>query len=291
MTGLAILLVVLSAFAHASWNLLVKRATDPVVFTWWLGASASALLLPVAIWLFVSDPPSAAGWPFVAATVLLHTGYFVSLGRAYRHGDMSAVYPLARGLGLALVPILGVAVLRESMSILAAAGAGMIVLGIAAVSHHAGAARPGLSPSRLLRDAGVRYALLTGLTIGGYSIVDKQGVEHVTPFLYMFFLVFGGMLGMLAIIHRQYPRRAFVEEFKRHRASIVAGGLLQFVAYGLVLSAFRLSPVSYVAPFRQIGIVIGLALGALVLRERVGRARLGGVGLITAGAIAIALAP
>ncbi|MBM3957503.1 MAG: EamA family transporter, partial [Gemmatimonadetes bacterium] len=163
--------------------------------------------------------------------------------------------------------------------------------GIAAVSRRAGPAARAFSLAGMLRDPGVRYALLTGLTIAGYSIVDKRGVEHVTPFLYMFLLVLGGMLGMLAVIHRRYPRRAFVEEFRRHRASIVAGGLLQFVAYGLVLSAFRLSPVSYVGPFREIGIVIGVALGALVLREPVDRPRLAGVGLITAGAAAIALAP
>jgi len=113
----------------------------------------------------------------------------------------------------------------------------------------------------------------------------------VTPFLYMFFLVFGGMLGMLAFVHRQYPRQVFVEEFRRHRASIVVAGLLQFLAYGLVLSAFRLSPVSYVGPFREIGIVIGVVLGALVLREHVGRVRMAGAGLITAGAVAMALAP
>ena len=291
MTGLAILLVVLSAFAHASWNLLAKRASNPVVFTWWLEASASVLLLPAAIWLFLSNPPSPAAWPFVAATVLLHVGYFVSLARAYRHGDMSVVYPLARGLGLALIPILGVAVLRESMSVLGALGAGLIVVGIVAVSQQAGGTTRTRSLSRLLRDGGVGYALLAGLTIAGYSIVDKRGVEHVTPFLYMFFLISGGMLGMLAIIHRQYPRSTFVEEFRRHRASIVAGGLLQFLAYGLVLSAFRLSPVSYVGPFREIGIVIGVALSALVLREHVGRACLAGVSLITAGAVAIAVAP
>ena len=291
MTGLAVALVVLSAFAHASWNMLAKRSSDPVVFTWWLEASASVLLIPVAIWLLLADPPSAAGWPFVGATVLLHIAYFVSLGRAYRHGDMSVVYPLARGLGLALIPLLGVAVLGETMSAPAALGAAFIILGIAAVSRPAGAGWRAVSPSRLLSDRGVRYALLTGLTIGGYSIVDKQGVEHVTPFLYMFFLVFGGMLGMLAIIHRQYPRTAFVEEFRRHRASILVGGLLQFLAYGLVLSAFRLSPVSYVGPFREIGIVIGVALGAIVLHERVDRVQAAGVALITAGAIAIALAP
>jgi len=291
MTGLAVLLVVLSAFAHASWNLLAKRASNPVVFTWWLEASGSVLLVPVAIWLFVADPPSAAGWPFVAATVVLHVGYFVWLSRAYRYGDMSMVYPLARGLGLALIPILGVVVLGESMSALAGVGAGAIILGIGAVSLHASPTTRALSLSRLLRDGGVRYAVLTGLTIGAYSIVDKQGVEHVTPFLYMFFLVCGGMLGMLALIHRQYPRKVFMEEFRQHRLSIVAAGLLQFLAYGLVLSALRLSPVSYVGPFREIGIVIGLAFGALVLREHVGRMRLGGVGLITAGAVAIALAP
>jgi len=291
MTGAAILLVVLAAFAHASWNFLTKRASNPELFTWWLGAASSVLLSPLAIWLFWRDPPAPAAWPFVGATVALHIGYFVSLARAYRRGDMSVVYPLARGLGLALIPILGVSLLHESVSLLAALGAASITVGIVAVSRRAGASGSGISISRLLQDGGIRYALLTGLTIGGYSIVDKQGVEHVTPFLYMFFVSCGGMLGMFAFIHREYSRSAFMEVLRRHRLSIVAGALLQFLSYGLVLSAFRLSPVSYVGPFREIGIVIGVALGALVLRERVGRVQIGGVALIAAGAGAIAFAP
>ena len=104
MTGAAIILVLISAVAHATWNLLAKRATRPEVFTWWMTAAGSTIFLPVAIYYFVTDPPNAAGWGYIAATVALHTAYFFSLGRAYKHSDLSLVYPIARGLGIALIP-------------------------------------------------------------------------------------------------------------------------------------------------------------------------------------------
>ena len=81
MTGAAIVLVLISAVAHATWNLLAKRATTPEVFTWWMTAAGSVIFTPVAIYYFVTDPPNAAGWGYIAATVALHTGYFFSLGR------------------------------------------------------------------------------------------------------------------------------------------------------------------------------------------------------------------
>ena len=292
MTVAAIVLVLISAVAHASWNLLAKRATRPEVFTWWMTAAGSTVFLPVAVYYFVTEAPSAAGWGFIAATVALHTVYFFTLGRAYKHSDLSLVYPIARGLGIALIPVLGIAALGEHMSWPAAVGAAFIVGGVLSVGVSGG---PQGGMMRLLRgalnDVGARYAVATGLIIAGYSIIDKQGVQHVPPLLYMFCLSTGGGLGMLALIWRSYTPGDFAAEFRVHRKALVLGGVLQFVAYGLVLTALQLSPVSYVAPFREIGILVGVVLGFYILKERPDRTRITGAVLIAIGAALIALAP
>ena len=293
MTGVAVLLVLISAFAHATWNLLAKRSTTPEVTTWWMSAAATVLMFPVAIVLLVISPPSLAGWVFIAGTIALHVVYFTALGRAYRHGDLSVVYPVARGLGLTLIPLFGVFLLKEEMSAVAMAGVAMVLAGIIAIgvsSRPSGAVRSRRGLSGLLRDRGIMFAVLTGLMIGSYSALDKEGVKHVTPVLYMFFITAGGGV-MLLFIRRDYRVHHFREEWRRHRRAIVVGGVLQFTAYALVLSAFRLSPVSYVGPFRELAIGIGVVLGALVLKEHVTRVRASGAAAIAAGALTIALAP
>lgn len=292
MTGVAVLLVLISAFAHASWNLIAKRAGNPELANWWMATSGAVIMLPTAIVLLVLDFPDATGWAFIGGTIGLHILYFFTLGRAYRHGDLSIVYPVARGLGLTLIPVLGVIALDEEVTVPASLGMALILVGIIAVglsTRSKDAVHSGLRG--ILTDKGVMFAIATGVLIGSYSVLDKQGVEHVTPVLYMFFLTAGGSLGTLALIYRGYSRVQFTGEMRAHWRTIVTGGLLQFLAYALVLSALRLSQVSYVGPFREIAIGIGVVLGALVLKERVTRGRAAGAVFIAVGALTIALAP
>ncbi len=292
MSALAVLLVLVSAFAHASWNLLAKRSTTPEVFTWMMSAAASALVLPAAIVLLIFKPPTTLGWAFIAGTVGLHVVYSFTLGRAYRYGELSIVYPVARGLGLMLIPILGVLVLGESISTVAVLGVVLIFVGIVAVGRsNTGPYGTGISLRTITSDRGLQFAAATGVIIGAYSVLDKRGVEQVTPVLYMFMLTLGGGSGMLAIISRDYTKQQFLTEWKLHWRAAVIGGALQFTAYALVLSAFRFSPVSYVGPFREVAIGIGVVLGALILKERVTRGRAVGAGSVAVGAITIALAP
>ncbi len=296
MTGLAITLVLISAVAHSSWNLLVRRATTPELFTWWMAMAVTVLGAPVVAYVLITDPPDAAGWAFVGGTIVLHTGYFTFLGRAYRTGDLSTVYPVSRGLGIALIPAVAFLAIDESVSWQAGLGIGLIILGIFAVASGrqragAGGQAMGGSWQGLLRTPGLVYALLTGLTIAGYSVVDKQGVKHVYPLLYVILLTTGGGTGMLLTLSRRYQRAAFNAELRRHWRAIVIAGVLQTAAYGLVLFALRVSPVSYVGPFREVGVVFGVIMGALVLKERVTRLRLAGAAVIACGAVAIALAP
>src|SRR3989442_1631838 len=102
-TGRALALVILAAMLHAVWNALAKRARDQLVFLWSSVSLASVVLVPVGLLGLPEGGVPAAAVPYVVATIVIHAGYFVTLGRAYRHGDFSRVYPIARGLGVAVV--------------------------------------------------------------------------------------------------------------------------------------------------------------------------------------------
>ena len=140
MTGLSLALVLLSAVAHASWNLLLKYGRNQEVFVWWLQIAIIVLLAPVAAIIVWQDPIEGPGWWFVIGTSLLHVLYFLFLSRGYVHADLSLVYPLARGTGPALVPVLGVVLLDERVSGLAIAGITAIVGGVFTRIHRCGAA-------------------------------------------------------------------------------------------------------------------------------------------------------
>ena len=292
MTGLAVVLVLISAFAHASWNLMVRRSDSPELTNWVMLSSGAVLASPIALFLLITRPPDPTGWLFVAGTVALHIAYFFTLGRAYKHGDLSLVYPVARGLGLALIPVIGVTVLAETVSMLAATGIAVIFIGVVTTgSSSVGGLKIWLKPRSMLADRSVVFALLTGILIATYSTFDKRGVEHVEPIFYMFTLTLGGSLGVLVLIGRNYAKQDFTAEIRKHWKIGLAGGVLQFAAYALVLSAFRLSPVSYVGPFRELGIVFGVVMAVLILKESVTPSRAIGAGAIGSGAILVALAP
>ncbi len=291
MTGATIALVLLSAFAHASWNFLIKRADDAEVFTWWMAVSINVILLPLGVVLFWLNPPDSSGWIFLAATWILHLGYFFTLSRAYRDGDLSLVYPVARGIGLMLIPLSGVLLLDEAMSSLAVLGVIGVALGIFTLSWWGRFRSIVASPLALLRAPGMAYALTTGLIIAGYSTVDKQGVQHVTPLLYMYLMTTSATFGLLPFISRGRSRAAFANEWRNHAVAIVAGGMLQFAAYGMILTALTVSRVSYVGPFREVGLLIGVGLGVFVLKEPFPGGRIFGAVLVATGAIAIAIAP
>ena len=113
---------------------MVRRATRPAVTTGLMAVTSAILVLPLAIYFLIVDFPSGTGWWFILATIVLHIWYFATLGYAYNTGDLSIVYPVARGLGLAIIPILGVFVVGESMSWPAAVGAALIVTGLVFVA-------------------------------------------------------------------------------------------------------------------------------------------------------------
>ena len=283
MTAVSLVLVLLSAVAHASWNLMLKRAGDPQIFAWWLLVVASVLLAPLGAVLLWLNSVGFPGLWFVLATIGLHVLYFNLLAKAYVQGDLSLVYPVARGMGPMLVPVLAVILLGEVVEPLAIAGIAAIICGIYTISWWGNFHQVLRSPLLFLRSAGKRYAVLTGLTIAVYSIVDKEGVSHIQPLLYMYFLSIGTAVMLAPYILASKGVEAVKSEWRANALPITAAGLLTFAAYGLVLTAFSLSRVSYVAPAREVGIVIGVLMGIILLKEPFGRGRLFGSTLIVGG--------
>jgi drug/metabolite transporter (DMT)-like permease len=217
--------------------------------------------------------------------------YFVLLGRGYAQGDLSLVYPIARGIGPMLVPVLAVVLLGERIELLAIGGIIAIVMGIYTISWWGNFRRLVREPLHLLKNSGTRYAVLTGLTITVYALVDKQGVGHVQPFLYMYLMTLGVAVGLAPYILRKRGLLAMRQEWRANAAPIVVAGILTFLAYGLVLTAFSLSRVSYVAPAREVGIVVGVLMGVFILKEPFGAGRLLGSTIIVLGLTLIAVSP
>jgi len=284
-SGPALALVVCAAVLHSVWNALAKRAENQFVFLWSSVSLATLLLLPVGLLRLASEGTPSAGVPFVAASVGIHALYFWALGRSYRYGDFSRVYPVARGLGVALVPLVALPVFGERLSWLGSFGIGLVVLGIGGLSLSPGAIRA--SPVKRA-GVGMAWAVVTGLTIATYSLVDKAGVARLHPMPYIA-LMGVGLSVVLAPIALA-DRVALVREWRLHWRSILIASAMNLTSYLLVLFAFRLSKVGYVVAARELSILFSAFIGSLWLREGRLAPRLAGASVVLAGVVCVALA-
>ncbi len=285
----ALALVLASAVLHASWNLLAKRSRGSEVFLWQaLVVSSAAFLVPFLV-LLARNPIPPQGWGWIAATGALHTLYFHTLGAAYRRGDLSLVYPIARGLGPALVLVVSIVVLGERIAGLGLAGVLAVIVGVYVVNVRIDAPDPWLGPLRRLAHPHGRYAAATGVLIAAYTLVDKQGVQVVHPLVYVYLLFVLSTAGVTAaLLARPRARSALRTRHGWGRAALVA--VLWVAAYALVLAALEREPAPYVAAAREISIVLGAVFGVWLLGEPARRERLVGAACIAAGVVMIALA-
>jgi drug/metabolite transporter (DMT)-like permease len=279
-TFASLVLVIAAAGLHAGWNALAKRGRDPVVFLWCATVASTVVLTPFGLWIVARDGLHAAALPFVAGTIALHALYFYALGRAYGSGAYSLVYPVARGLGVALVPLVALLVFDERLSLLGTVGVALVVLGI--VSLHV--LPPGTAswPGRA-----ILWPVLTGLTIAAYSILDKAGVGRLNPVAYMLLLEAGcALLGLPLVWVRAEAVRRELPSWR----TIVAAAVMSALAYTLVLFAFRLSKTGYVVAARELSIVLSAVIGSVWLREGRLGPRLAGATIVLAGVACVALA-
>lgn len=286
MQTLAVTLVLASAAMHATWNLLAKRSGDPLAF--FVALNSAALIfwfIPMLVMLARHSVP-AAGLLFMALSAGFHVVYFVALAAGYRHGALSLVYPVARGTGVALVPVLAVLIFQEQLTVPAWIGILGIVGGLGVIGWTGIRQLPFGAVSRDRR--GLFYALLTGLSISGYSLIDNAGVSHVHPLVYVYALIFFAtmVIAPYVLIRR---RAELVRELRDNRLAVAVGGVLSLGTYFIVLVAMQVANVGYVVPLRETSIVFGTLFGVLILREPAGRERIFASLLVGCGAVAIAV--
>ena len=286
MPAAALVLVLTAGLFHSCWNALTKNARDQFAFLCLAVAVASVVFLPVTLWALPPGGVPAAAWPFVIATVLLHALYFYALGRSYRTGEFSLVYPLARGLGVALVPIFAALLLDERPSGAGALGIALVVVGIVALQW-VGTSRSA-ERARLSFGPGTGWALVTGLTIAGYALVDKAGVSRLHPVPYIGLMFVGSLF--LLIPAALSDRGRFRREWATSWRAILVASAMTLTAYLLVLFAFRFSKAGYVVAARETSIVISVVIGRLWFGERRLAARLAGAALVLAGVVCLAFA-
>ena len=290
MTTWAFVLVLTSAIFHATWNFFLKQSSHKTAFLWAFTAVSFVVFLIPAVVVTAIDGLTLEAVGFGAVSALIHGGYGFALARGYQLGDLSSVYPISRGVGPALIPLAAVLILDESVSAGAAVGIALVVLGIYTIHVESWTVRDVLRPLNALRRPATRVALLTGGFITCYSLWDKTALDHLTPLgLNEFSLV--GYLVSLAPLTFRNGATALREEWRERRRSIVVAGICAPLAYVLVLTALTVSRVSYVAPTREVGIVLGALAGVLFLSEGYGGSRVGGSVLIVAGVLTIGVSP
>jgi drug/metabolite transporter (DMT)-like permease len=287
MTAAALALLLAAAGLHATWNYCAKRAGGGLPFVWLVGAIICVGYVPVVAiywtWWHPVIPAGAALWIFGSG--VLKTSYSLFLQRGYRTGDFSLIYPLARGTGPLLSTLAAIALLGERPSPLALAGGAVIIAAIFFLTDGTKLLR---SDRAHLRNA-LRYGLLSGLFIAAYTIWDRHGVAAlaIAPVLYDAGTAFTQLFLLTPFALRR--RTEVADEWRRNRRWAFGVALLSPVAYVLVLTAMKFTQVSYVAPAREVSIVIGAFIGAKYLKETDGRRRLWAAVAMVAGVIALAL--
>jgi drug/metabolite transporter (DMT)-like permease len=273
--GVVPLVLVLSAAgAHAGWNLIAKRAGGGLAFVWLCAVADVALWAPAAIVQLVlrSGDLSWTGAGYMVGSGALHLGYFSALQRGYAEGDLSLVYPLARGTGPLLSVVAAILILGERASAEALIGAGLIVVAILSLTR--GARREGAGPA-------IGLAVLTGAFIAAYTLWDAHAVSALHQPVIVYFCGAELMRSLLLAPVALRRRRDVQHVWETHKRSVLGVGLLAPGAYILVLTALTLASVVFVAPAREVSIVFGILLGANVLGEgRAVRRTVAGVAIL-----------
>jgi drug/metabolite transporter (DMT)-like permease len=282
-TTLAILLILIAALIHASWNLLAKRLVGGAESVWLFTLVAVILYAPLAIAsvAITGFRPDARAWLFLAGTGMLQSVYFVVLRRGYAAGDLSMVYPLARGTGPLVAMLIAVALIGERPSPVTIAGALVISLGTLLMA----------TPARATKGhrITVAYGIATGVIIGCYAAWDGYAVGSIgIPAILLGWSADAGRLLWLTPV--AYRRRCTARAtWHSHRLEVLGIGVLSTASYVIVLSAMAIAPISSIAPAREVSIVVGAILGMALLGEPGGRRRLGTAVLITAGVGLVAI--
>jgi drug/metabolite transporter (DMT)-like permease len=270
----AVALALGAAFLHAGWNVALAGSHDTGASTAGLLVWGVALLAPAAI---LTGGVTSDAVPYIAASAALELAYFVLLARAYDSGEVSVVYPIARGSAPVVVLVFSAIALKEGVPAGAVVGVLAVAFGVLLVGLGVFRTEVGTKNALPLRDVWFGFAI--GAVIAAYTLVDSEGVERADPIAYLALVV-----APCAVV---YPLVTKTRPDVGLRTALTAAAT--FGAFLMVLAAFRLAPAAPVAAVRESSVVIAALLAAVVLHERVEARRLAGTVMVAAGVAAIAL--
>ena len=285
LTWPVVLAVLLGALLHASWNALVKSSGDKAVDTALVHFMGAVVAVPLLL-IVGLPPPSAA--PYIAASLVIHVGYYITLAGAYKHGELGLTYPIMRGSAPLLVAMASGLVLGEAPTPVAWIG----ILGITAGVALVGLSHPGQA---LHHRTAVAYALTNALIIAVYTFVDGKGVRstvadgHSAAAYVMLLFVLDGMAYPAGVWFRRDAagRRAILAYARRRWPLATLGGSASIGSYAIALWAMTQAPIASVAALRETSVLFAAVLGTWLLKERFGVQRAVGTAVIVAGVMAL----
>lgn len=263
------LLVLLAAVMHATWNALVKAGGDPLVRLAIINVTASVLAAPLLAFVQV---PAAPSWPYLIGSMIVHSGYYLFLVLGYRYGDLSQVYPIARGVAPILVAVGAFLFAGEVLNPLGIVAVLVISAAIVSLSGGRGGSR-----------RAVGFALLTGLTIAGYTVLDGMGGRlsgDVLGYIVYLFVLDGVPIALVTLVLRRGEWRGTLRSSWR---SGVLGGVFAMGGYGLVIWAMSLVPMTYVSALRETSVILAAIIGTRLLGEPMGARRVVAASMVLVG--------
>lgn len=271
--------VMLAALLHAAWNLGVKNHQDPAV-------SMTAIVVgqvPLAlVALYLTSLPAWAAWPWLAVGATLHLVYQLTLISAYRLGDLSHVYPLARGSAPLIVTLVSLVFLDTPIATIELAAILLIVVGILSQVRFSATVNSGLA---------ARLSVLTGVIIAGYTLIDGYGARFAGTGV-GFFAVLAITNAVLIMLVMRWRRPGVVSKvFHSHKRLAIQGGSASFTAYAIVVWAFTQAPIALVSALRETSILFAVLLGMIFLKERPTNRALMAVILMIMGLMLLRIAP
>ena len=276
-----VFLAVLAAAAlHAGWNALLKLRLEPLMAITLISIAAGLVAVPVLPFVPL---PHAAAWPYILASLALHMIYYLALGEAYRTGELSRVYPIARGSAPLITAIGATVLVGERLGTVGALGIVILATGILLLSF-----RRGEAISRVdLRPVG--FALLTAFSIAAYTLVDGIGARlagSATPYAAWLFALDGIM--MLAFGLWKWPA-TLAPEFRKNAVMMLAGGAMSMVAYAIAIWAMTQAPIALVGALRETSVLFAALIGVVFLREPLLASRIVAAALVVLGIIIVRL--
>ena len=270
------LAVILAAACHAGWNAIIKLDLEPIVAVSLVALGCGAVTLPLVPFVGL---PARESWPWLAASVVIHLAYYIALAEAYRFGDMSHVYPLARGSAPLMTAIVANFAVGEALGGRGWMAIGLLTSGILLLTR-----RPA-GGAHALHGRSVAFALTTSVTIMAYSIVDGLGVRASGNALaYSVWLFVLDTFPMLAFAWWRRPAE-LVAGVRTKLPHALAGGALSFAAYAIALWAMTKAPIALVAALRETSVLFGAIIAVVWLKEPLIRARVVATLLVIAGAV------